>query len=132
MLTGDYLCFHYMWKDRGSDPQCRLCPSATLVTETIPHILVACHGTNESRSKIWPELLNILATVSPMNKMLGNSEEPEVITQFILDCTSLNLPNDIRISSSTPGASRIFEIARQYCYAIHSERITKLKKLKNM
>ena len=132
MLSGDYLCFQHMWKDRGSDPQCRLCPSSELVPETITHILAVCRGTYEARSKIFPELLNVIADVSPFNKMLLNSEEPDTIAQFILDCTSLNLPNDIRISNSAPGVTRIFEVARQYCYAVHSERITKLKKLKNV
>ena len=124
------LCFQHMWKDRGSDPQCRLCPSSKLVPETISHILVECHGTLEARSKIWPDLINVVASVSPSNKLLYNCEEPDTIAQFILDCTSLNLPNNIRISNSAPGVTSIFEIARQYCYAVHSERITKLKKQK--
>ena len=132
MLSGDYLCFQHMWRDRGSDPRCRLCPSSELVPETITHILAVCRGTYEARSKIFPELLNVIADASPFNKMLLNSEEPDTIAQFILDCTSLNLPNDIRISNSAPGVTRIFEVARQYCYAVHSERITKLKKLKNV
>ena len=28
MLSGDYMCYYFLWKDRGSDPQCRLCPSS--------------------------------------------------------------------------------------------------------
>ena len=130
MLAGDYMCYYNLYKDRGSDPQCRLCPASQLLPETISHILILCRGTYEARSKIWPELLNTVAVFFPDNKILDKSVDPDTATQFILDCTSLNLPNDLRISNNAPGVKEIFVVARQYCYAIHSERLAKLTSLK--
>ena len=130
MLAGDYMCHYNLYKDRGSDPQCRLCPASKLLPETITHILVMCHGTCEARSKMWPELLNTTKALFPENKILDQSIDPDTAAQFILDCTSLNLPNNLRISNSAPDVTKIFVVARQYCYAVHSERIAKLTSLK--
>ena len=130
MLAGDYMCYYNHYKDRGSDPQCRLCPASKLLPETITHILVLCHGTYEARSKMWPELLNITASLFPDNKILENNVDPDTAAQFILDCTSLNLPNDLRISNCAPDVNKIFVVARQYCYAVHSERLSKLTSLR--
>ena len=69
MLAGDYMCYYNLYKDRGSDPQCRLCPASQLLPETISHILILCRGTYEARSKIWPELLNTVAVFFPDNNI---------------------------------------------------------------
>ena len=73
---------------------------------------------------MWPELLNTTAALYPDNKILDTA------AQFLLDCTSLNLPNDLRISNSAPDVTKIFVVARQYCFAVHSERIANLTSLK--
>ena len=79
---------------------------------------------------MWPELLNITASLFPENKILENNVDPDTAAQFILDCTSLNLPNDLRISNCAPDVNKIFVVARQYCYAVHSERLSKLTSLR--
>ena len=129
MLTGDYQCLANIARDRGSNPQCRICPPSSAPPETITHILLQCTGTTDSRNRVWPELLNTVAAIFPNNQILSNVTSPEVATQFILDCTSLNLPNGYRIDICHPGAATIFQRARQYCYAVHSERTNKLKRL---
>ena len=93
MLAGDYMCYYFLWKDRGSDPQCRLCPSSKYLPETITHMLMLCRGTHETRNRLWPELVNTIATTFPLNKMLSGDVAVTTAAQFILDCTSLNLPN---------------------------------------
>ena len=130
MLSGDYMCYYYMWKERGSDPQCRLCPQSQYLPETITHILMLCRGTHETRSRIWPELLNTISSIFPRNDLLTTNIDPQTAAQFILDCTSLNLPNNCRIDNSHPGTYEIFKLSRQYCFAVHSDRIQQLKDLK--
>ena len=49
--------------------------------------------------------------------------------QFILDCTSLNLPNGFRIDISHPGNHEILIAPCQYCYIVNSDRVQQLKKL---
>ena len=129
MLSGDYMCYYFLWKDRGSDPQCRLCPSSQYLPETITNILMLCRGTHETRSRLWPELLNTISTTFPQNKILAGDVAPDTAAQFILDCTSLNLPNGLRINISHPRTHEIFRTARQYCYAVHSDRVKQLKEL---
>ena len=79
---------------------------------------------------MWPELLNTTAALYPDNKILDQNIDPDTAAQFLLDCTSLNLPNDLRISNSAPDVTKIFVVARQYCFAVHSERIANLTSLK--
>ena len=129
MLSGDYQCLANIARDRGSNPQCRLCPSSSAPPETITHILMQCTGTTDSRNRVWSELLNIVAAIFPKNQILSGLTSPEIAAQFILDCTSLNLGNDIRIDICHHGAATIFQRTRQYCYAVHSERTNKLKRL---
>ena len=128
ILSGDYPCYAIIARDRGSDPKCRLCPSPA-PPETITHVLTQCCGTREVRNRIWPELLNTIATNFPSNLMLSEEKATHTATQFVLDCTSLNLRNGYRIEICHPAAAHVFSITRQFCYAVHMERSRKLKKL---
>ena len=131
MLAGDYLCYATLAKERGSDPRCRLCssfPLASAPDENLVHILTICHGTADTRQRLIPELLNVVSAFSPSNQLLEKHDHL-TLTQFILDCSSQNLPNSIRIIPNTQGMVPIVRICRSLCYAIHSERIRKLKEL---
>ena len=59
------------------------------------------------------------------NSFLNN----EYLCQFLLDCTSLNLP--IRITENNELCSRIFYLSRDLSNGIVKKRSEKLKKLKN-
>ena len=99
MLAGDYLCYATLAIERGSDPQCRLCPSTTgrpAPSEDIIHILTRCRGTEDTRWRMVPELLNTVAKFFPSNAILSQHDH-QVLTQFILDCSSPNLPTSTRI-----------------------------------
>ena len=129
MLSGDYICNDSIAKDRGGDPRCRLCPSSPGIAETICHILTECKGTIEPRTRIWPELLNVTTQLFPENKLLLGTHNSSITAQFVLDSTSLNLPNEYRLDISHPGIADIFRVARQYCYAVSTERLRNLKVL---
>ena len=65
-LSGDFLSYEVLAKERGGTPKCRLCPSAC---ESTQHILTECGGTIDTRQRLYPELLNLLATVHPSNTL---------------------------------------------------------------
>ena len=52
-----------------------------------------------------------------------------MLTQFILDPTSLNLPNAIRIQPGVSNLNEVLRICSNYCFLIHKERIKQLDKL---
>ena len=133
MLAGDYLCYAYLARDRNSSPHCRLCQSLTsspnpVPTEDMVHLLTRCRATTDTRTRILPDLLNIVRQYFPENK-LPDSPSHYILTQFILDCTSLNLPQTVRISPSHPDLSQVVKTCSNLCFAVHKERIRQLKKL---
>ena len=141
MLSGDYLTYSRIAQDNKGvgDPSCRICRTSQPVSvalvppDTVLHILTECRGTAEVRERLYPELLNLLLTVDPNDAFLASHNEfcGNNLAQFLLDCTSFNLPEHIRISHSNPRLSDIFRFSRDFCFAIHSCRMTKLKLLVN-
>ena len=113
-LCGDFLTGERLGLDQGANPQCRLCSAPV---ETSEHILVQCRSLHEVRERLLPELLNTVASVHPTSQIILNTTTP-YLTQFLLDCTSLNLPNLYRLSRQIPGIHRIFRIARDWCFGI--------------
>ena len=129
MLGGDYLSYATLAHDRGLEPHCRLCRELShhpTPAEDLVHILTRCKATAETRCRILPDLLNTVARSFPNNKLLSGPSH-DVLTQFILDCSSLNLPVAIRIPSGHPD---FMNITRQCCsltHAVHKDRTRQLK-----
>ena len=137
MLTGDYQCFAYLASDRGTDPSCRLClkSSSSPVPNPAPpedliHLLSQCRSTADSRERYLPDLLNQIATHYPTNRLLHNLFSPRILTQFLLDCTSLNLPADIRIPINHPSLTLIARQCSVMIHGIHRDRCRQLKNIK--
>ena len=131
MLAGDYLCGEYLARDRGLDPQCKLCRSPSDpsgLTEDLEHLLTKCRATSDTRQSKLPGPLNTIAQFSPNNVLLCNSTSSQ-LTQFILDCTSLNLTCDTRIAPSNPGLIPITRTCSDLIFAIHRDRTRQLKTL---
>ena len=131
MLAGDYLCYRDLAHVRGLDPHCRLCqllshhPAPAEVRE---HLLTRCRATSDTRTRIMPDILNTLAASFPHNRLLC-SPTHSLLTQFILDCSSLNLPSDIRIPTSHQSVTSITKLCSSLIYAIHKDRTRQLKTL---
>ena len=131
MLTGDYQCYAYISSDRGADPSCILCkvlfPSQSAPPEDLVHLLTSCRATADTRNSYLPDLLNCIATYFPSNKLLDQyTLDPDTMTQFLLDCSSLNLPADIRIPHNHPS---FFPVTRQCSVminGIHKDRCRQL------
>ena len=125
-LTCDYLTNDRLANDQpGKDPACSLCGDL----DSIEHVILSCRVTSTVRSRLLPDLLNVVARVQPTCDILRTLPSPATMTQFVLDCTSINLPDLCRIPAHNPGISDIFQISRDWCFAISSERSRLLKLL---
>ena len=123
-LTGDYLTAERLAIDQALSPNCKLCDAPV---ESIDHVLTGCLATAETRRRILPELYNTVSQVQPSCAIL--SLQTEHLTQFILDCSSMNLPNNFRVPTHNPRISEIFKVSRDWCYAIGRERQRLLKRI---
>ena len=118
-LTSDFLTAERAAMDQPTlNPACTLCRAPI---ESIPHILVQCRAMAEVRDRIFPELMNTVALVQPNSNIL-NTVTPTQLAQFILDCTSINLSENIRIPAHNPGVKHIYRISRDWCFAVANER----------
>ena len=62
-LTGDFLTNERLSIDQPNlSPACSLCDQPV---ESIEHVLVACRATSDVRSRLLPDLMNVVATVQP-------------------------------------------------------------------
>ena len=126
-LTGDYMTNERLALDQPKlSPACKLCHAPL---DTIEHVLVVCKATSEVRRRLMPDLFNTVSMVQPMSHLLLQNPTTSILTQFLLDCTSLNLPNSVRVPMHNPQISEIFRISRHWCYAISSERSRRLQLL---
>ena len=133
-LTCDYLTNERLAKDRPYlSSTCDLCTDhGTDCTDSIEHVLTSCKATREVRSRLYSELVNTVALVQPMCAILTcHPLPPDILTQFILDCTSANLPESFRIPLHNPDISKVYKISRDWCYGISSERSRLLKTISN-
>ena len=111
-----------------SNQVCDLCSNTC--GDTIEHILVSCQKLSDVRNRLLPELLNTVYQVQPMSDILKNDVSSPLMTQFILDCASFNLPDNIRIPINTPRISEIYRVSRDWCFAIGNERTRLLGRLR--
>ena len=93
--------------------------------------MMTCKATMDLRSRLLPELLNVVAKVQPNCEILEFLPPPPVMTQFVLDCSSPNLSNSVRIPFHNPGLPEIYRVARDWCYGIHCERVRLIRSEKN-
>ena len=107
-------------------PACKLCDASI---DSIEHVMVSCSATSEVRCRLIPDLMNAVYQVQPMCQILKYHPPPSLLTQFILDCTSFNLPDSVRIPMHNPGISTICKVSRDWCFAISRERSRLLRQL---
>ena len=117
-LSGNYLTFSTKAKQSGGSSHCRICLDPS---ETISHIITSCSGMAAERKKLLIEFKSLCKNTK--NKINFNkiSEDEELLCQFILDPSSLNLPE--RVSINDPLLANFFKMSRDYCYLIDKIRI---------
>ena len=107
-LVDDFLTYQMKFDQTGQgNPLCKLCRGGN---ETISHIISVCLVSKSS--------IHLQTIVS----------DPKLMTQFILDPTSINLKERFHISD--PIVQQLFKLSGEICFGIDSERITKLQRLK--
>ena len=126
MLSGDYLCYANLAHDRDTDPHCCLCLLVPAPKEDLVHVLTMCSATRDTRSRLMPDLFNTIASFYPSNGLLNHTPH-SVLTQFILDCSSLNLPADIRVPPAHPGYVDISRQCSNLIFTLHKDRTRQLK-----
>ena len=126
MLCGDYYSYATRSAQSGGSGHCRLCG---FILEDISHIL-NCPFTAKAKMNTMENLATAIkgTKIAIDFESLKNSEH---FDQFILDCTSLNLPNNYRVNICDTAVFDIFKAARKVVHAIHSERLRQLKNLEN-
>ena len=92
------------------------------------HLLAVCKATADIRDSKLPGLYNIIAQYFEQHRLLTMPSH-SLLTQFIIDCTSLNLPADARVPPDHPGQPAITKQCSVVISAILKERT---KQLKNM
>ena len=133
MLAGNFLTFEVKSKQSGGSPHCRSCaplsPSVSTPPETLVHMLTKCGAYRDIRSRIEDEYL-FLCTLSKskISWQLIISDD-DTFCQFVLDPTSFNLKHRIHVNDPILGS--LFELSRDYCYAVNSARQKILGSLQN-
>ena len=131
MLAGDYLCYTFLAHDRGLDPHCRLCQALShqpAPAEDMEHLLTRCRATADIRNEKLPVLLNTIAKNDSKNRLLSIPSHP-LLTQFLIDCSSLNLPVGTRVPPDHHGFA---DIARQCSLLINGVHRSRTRQLKAM
>ena len=108
-----------------SNNRCLLC----LAECSVEHVLVSCPANISIRERLLPSLLNRVSDVQPGCAILQDYHEHSLLAQFILDCSSINLPDAYRIPVHNPGIVKLFEMSRDWCYSIFNERSRQWKDL---
>ena len=115
---------------RGS-PHCRLCTESSQPAqhiENLTHILTQCNTYSEVRNRILFQMEIICVRAQSNIEFKNIMSDKQQLSQFILDCTSLNLPN--RINEKDPICPMIFSLSRDLCHSIMKTRTNLISKLK--
>jgi len=125
-LCGDIYTQKRKSKYKGGSAICRLCDCQEI--EEIVHIITTCTSYDDMRERILNEMRIVCDSKLPETFFNEISQDKRLLTQFILDCTSMNLPN--RISPDSDFFIEILRLSRDLCYGISRQRTEKLKLLK--
>ena len=115
-LSGDFPTNERKAKQNSAlSPSCAFCFPAT--PDSYEHILTSCRATYDLRERLYPELMIAVADVYPVCSLLLVPSPPtDILTQFLLDCCSINLPSSVRLPHHLPNISKVFRVARDWCY----------------
>ena len=71
-----------------------------------PSVNQVQRATSDTRARVIPDMLNVLSQYFPSSPILNNSPHT-ILTQFILDPTSLNLPESAHVTPNHPALPAI-------------------------
>ena len=124
-LSGDYLTHQTQFqRTHKGTPLCKICE---LENETVSHILAICPYYETTRRRIVSEIFTVCKLAKTQLNTNAIIQDPEDLTQFILDPTSFNLEN--RVHRDDPIVPMLFKLSRDMCYFIHNARMKRLQEL---
>ena len=91
LLSGDYLTYKKKSRQSGGDPRSRYCIFDSGESESVSHIVKTCDSLQSCRYKMISELTQFCN----LHNIFFDEylEDSELFTQFLLDASSMNLPN---------------------------------------
>ena len=123
-ISGNYLTYTMKACKSGGSPHCQIC---NFESESISHVVTACSGMESIRKKLFEELRQLCMQSKSKVNLDEIMKEEQILCQFILDPSSLNLKS--RVSLSDPIIQRLFKFSREYCYIIDKTRIGLLQEM---
>ena len=130
MLCNDIYTFEIKSKYQGGSPVCRLCSGDNNEiphNENITHIITRCKAYSSLRARILHQMEIVCVGAKTKIPFKDYLSKDDLLCQFILDCTSLNLP--VRISTEDETFHRIFSLSRDLCFGINKTRTNLIKSM---
>ena len=124
ILSGDYLTYEKKARRSGGSPHCRSCIETPAKSESLRHLLTECNAYRDIRERIFPEYYEACRITKSKLNFEDICENDDVLTQFVLDPSSLNLEK--RVHMSDPALQTLFKISRDYCYTVIAMRMKKI------
>ena len=109
----------------GGSARCRICISGE--NETVSHVISTCTGMEVERKRLLEEFKTLSGSTKNQLNFEDIAENEQLLCQFILDPSSLNLPK--RVSLSDPLLKDFFRLSREFCFIIDKTRVNLLKQL---
>ena len=131
MLSQDLYTFEQKSRYQGGYPHCRLCFESSQPVqycENLTHILTQCSKYCDVRNRILFQMEILCLRAQSDIKFKNIISDKQLLSQFILDCKSLNLPN--RISEKDEICPLIFTLSRDLCHSIIKTRTNFLRNMK--
>ena len=126
MMAGDYFTYQINADQSGGSAHCRCCADPSKPAENLKHILTICSAYTHIRQRMAREYEYICSQSKSNLSFQKIYSDNELFCQFILDPASFNLPN--RIHLADPVHVPLFQVSRDYCYAVNSARMKLLDK----
>ena len=127
MLLKDYYTYELRSTNSNNSlsPYCRL-PGCHEQVEDIQHVL-HCPATTSARVSLLNDLQEVVESASSSIDYAGISQNEEIMTQFLLDCSSQNLATGHRIDQDDHLMLEVYRICRRIINATHCMRIKLLR-----
>ena len=124
-LAGNYLTYQMKADQSGCSARCRICTSGK--NETVSHVISTCTGMEVERNCLLEEIKTLSGSTKNNINFENIVENEQLLCQFILDPSSLNLPN--RVSLSDPLLKDFFKLSREFCFIIDKTRVNSWRML---
>ena len=96
MLVGDLFTYEIKSEQSGGSPHCRLCTERK--NESVSHILTYCSAYSDIRIRILAEFSYLYMQSKSQVSFTDLISDNEMLCQFILDPTSMNLQRRIKLN----------------------------------